>query len=286
MTEQNHPPALTQTLKGLWARFIGAFTLWRLLTLSSIIFAAGISGTWFNDQFKDDLQKQRWGWFGAVIAGVAIFGGVMLAVDSLEPLSIKRNDKETDEEWEKRRNQAELIRRIELGIGIGLMLIGAIADCAMSANYFADGHDPLTAIILGFYPSLLSIMGGVIEGVRGIRARNMKRVQEERDVEVSIMREVELAKIQARKEIAIAKLNPPSSANVREQSPSSVNNRALTLEDMDALRIIRQRFGESFTSAQAEEASPFQRTKTHELLSLAADAGKLEKEGRGKWRWK
>jgi len=150
--------SLKQTLNDFWVRILETFTLWRILTIACIIFASGISGTWFNDQFKGDLQKQRWGWFGATIAGVAIFGGVLLAVDSLEPIYVLREEQDTEEQYAEKKKRARLVKNIGFYAGVFAVIIGVAADCVMSANYFAAGHDLVTAAVLGFYPSLLSVI--------------------------------------------------------------------------------------------------------------------------------
>ena len=280
---------------GAWLR--ETFTVWRILTVACIVFAAGISGTWFNDQFSGDLQVQRWGWFGATIAGVAIFSGVMLAVDSLEPVYVKREQGDSDEIFQEKLDRAVLIKKIGFMAGCGAVFVGVVADCVMSAAYFGAGHDLVIAIVLGFYPSVLSVIGGTIEGVRGISRRSEKRKDEENEVERDIKLQIELAKIEARKQIAIQKQllltngksaeQSHSSVNVREQSHSSVNVRELTADEQSALADIRKQWGTSvFSSAQAEGSSPLGRTKTYEVLGRAEMAGSIEKVERGKWRFK
>ena len=53
--------------------------LWLILIAGSIVFAAGISGTWLNAQMPEGLAHWRWGWLGATLAGLTVFGGVFLA---------------------------------------------------------------------------------------------------------------------------------------------------------------------------------------------------------------
>ena len=282
-------------IKALGKRITEVVTLWRVLTASCIVFAAGISGTWFNDQFTNDLQMQRWGWFGATIAGIAIFGGVMLAIDSLEPLRIERMESETEEEYEKKFSRAAIIKAIGFWAGTAAVIIGVLADCVMSANYFKSGHDIITASVLGFYPSLLSVIGGVIEGVRGISSRNQKRVEDKETQKLKFSHEIELAKINARlelekerarlKSVNVHERQPAQLTIVHEQKNDAVNIRELNHEETTIIQAVRERFPLAFTSMQAEDVSPIGRTKTYAALKAAHEVGLIERESKGKWRF-
>jgi hypothetical protein len=118
----------------LWDRHGNTRTLGRLLTVAAIVFAAGISGSWFNAQFEGNLQGLAWGWFGALTAGGAVFLGVLYYNQG------KR--------WE----------------GGSIVVVGALADMLMSFQYFSHAkHDIITAAILGIFPSLLAILCGAAE---------------------------------------------------------------------------------------------------------------------------
>lgn len=127
---EQHRDRLTQ----LWDTHANTRTLGRLLTVAAIIFAAGISGSWFNAQFEGNLQGLAWGWFGALTAGGAVFLGVLYF------------------------NQGKQLA------GGAIVLVGALADMLMSFQYFSHAnHDIVTAAILGGFPSLLAILCGAAE---------------------------------------------------------------------------------------------------------------------------
>ena len=108
--------------------------LWPALLIGSIIYAAGPNGAWMARQFTAPVPPV-WGWFGAVLLGVAIFGGIKLATARQR-------------------------------IGIALAAVGGLVAVAVDTQYFAAaGHGALLALALGAFPTLLAVLAGVVEGL-------------------------------------------------------------------------------------------------------------------------
>lgn len=253
--------------------------LWRLLPLLAIVFSSGISGAWFNEQFRTELLWLRWGWLGAWIAGIAVFGGVRMVA----------TDKKDIRGWL-------------------IIVAGGVTEVLLSAQYFGADHDWLTAIVLGIYPTGVAILAGFGEAAIQAQRANKEeerdqlmweREQAEKDAErraAERLRKMELnAQITANVQIARvqAEIN---SANVHElpQLPQpSANSSAnhsrspLNAEELSALSAIRSvvNFG-VFASSEAVEFSPWSKTKTYELLAVAEEAGLVAKIGHGKWQFR
>ena len=107
--------------------------LWLILITGSIIFAAGISGTWLNAQMPDSLAVWRWGWLGAGLAGLTVFGGVFLT---------QRGQK----------------------IGWAVALVGAAIDILIDVQFFRMSHDLTMSVALGIFPMLVAVLAGIVEG--------------------------------------------------------------------------------------------------------------------------
>lgn len=105
--------------------------LFRGLTISAIVFAAGISGAWLSEQFTAPLPA-KWGFFGALIIGIAIYGGVALGT---------HGDRK----------------------GYIIAALGSVAEIVFGFWYFAHAHDPVTSLVLGIVPTGIAIMGGLVE---------------------------------------------------------------------------------------------------------------------------
>lgn len=122
--------------------------MWKALTFLAIVFAGGISGTWLGEQMRAPLPWQ-WGWFGAILAGVAIFGGVNLAI---------RGD------W------------------LGWLIITAtgFATVVMDIMYFWPDHQ-LLALPLGVFPTALAVLGGMVEARSASHAETQQRAASEAD---------------------------------------------------------------------------------------------------------
>ncbi len=159
---------------------IGLRILWWLLVIGSIIFAAGISGTWLNAQFPASLSAAYWGWVGSFLAGLTVFGGVLLA---------QRGEK----------------------IGWVVAGVGASVDILIDVAFFAEIHGLGMATALGFFPMLVSCLAGIIEG-RNLTTElvakkdNLHKIQEQEQCLVRAKQEHEfkLAEIKTRNDAKIA----------------------------------------------------------------------------------
>jgi hypothetical protein len=108
--------------------------LWPLLLIGSIVYAAGPNGAWMARQFTAPVPP-FWGWFGAVLLGVAVFGGIKLAVSGSKT-------------------------------GIAIAAVGGIVAVVVDAQYFATaGHAGLMPLLLGAFPTLLAVLAGIVEGL-------------------------------------------------------------------------------------------------------------------------
>lgn len=104
---------------------------WRLLTILAILFDAGIGGTWLGTQMELGLPHW-WGLLGAILAGLAVYGGVELAV---------HGDRK----------------------GIFVALCGILPSVAFAHQYFdARGHGLLLAAILAGFPPGIAVLGGIV----------------------------------------------------------------------------------------------------------------------------
>lgn len=104
---------------------------WRILTILAIIFDAGIGGTWLGTQMQLGLPHW-WGLLGAILAGLAVYGGVELAV---------HGDRK----------------------GIFVALCGILPSIAFAHQYFdARGHGLLLAAILAGFPPGIAVLGGIV----------------------------------------------------------------------------------------------------------------------------
>lgn len=257
--------------------------LWRLLPLLAIIFSSGISGAWFNEQFRSELLWLRWGWLGAWIAGVSVFGGVRMVAQ----------DKKDIRGWL-------------------IIVAGGITEVLLSGAYFGEDHNWLLALVLGLYPTGVAILAGFGEATMQLQRaakeeraddKAWERAQAEKDADrkaAAYLRKLELnAQITAN--VQIAKVQAEiTSANVRElpqPSPLTANNSAnhstnggrphLNPEELSALSAIQSVVnGGTFASSEAVEFSPWSKTKTYELLAVAEEAGLVAKIGHGKWQFR
>lgn len=104
---------------------------WRVLTILAIIFDAGIGGTWLGTQMQLGLPHW-WGLLGAILAGLAVYGGVELAV---------HGDRK----------------------GALVALCGILPSVAFAHQYFdARGHGLLLAGILAGFPPGIAVLGGIV----------------------------------------------------------------------------------------------------------------------------
>lgn len=214
--------------------------MWKALTFLAIVFAGGISGTWLGEQMRAPLPWQ-WGWFGAILAGVAIFGGVNLAI---------RGD------W------------------LGWLIITATgaATVVMDIMYFWDGHQ-LLALPLGLFPTALAVLGGMVEArstahaetrQRAVSEAERARQQRIEDEERAHHRHLEELQLKAtlRAQLMAAQPNAP----VASPAPPSTQQRAVS----DA-RSARQRVFDALDSADGDISN----------AALAENCGISEATARG-----
>lgn len=102
--------------------------LWRGLPVAAIVFQAGISGAWWAGQFSAPLPG-LWGWFGALIIGLAMWSGVELVVAG-----------------ERR--------------GWLLVAATAVGDSVMALAYFQADHPAYVALPLAVVPAVVTVLTG------------------------------------------------------------------------------------------------------------------------------
>lgn len=258
---------ITSVSGNLWDLFAG--NLWRLLTVAAIIFAAGISGAWLGTEMRNPIP-QWWGWYGAGIAGFAVFGGVKIILDG---------------------------RRI----GWVVLAVGGIADVALSAAYFGEGHHPLLALVLGSYPTAIAVLGGVVEASASKQhqakteedeLKKWEREQAEKDREAERKRKEEVIRLRAQVRIEEIRAAALTSTEVRELPPPGTEiprksaEKSLSDEEFRELSAIRSAVsGPKFTTPEAIAVSSFGKTKVYSLLDAALACGNVRKIAQGQWEF-
>lgn len=107
-------------------------SFWTAVAAAAIVFGAGLGGTWLGAQMEPRMPW-LWGVFGAIVAGLALFGAVGLVVEG---------------RW-----QGWLVLTVVSG-----------ATITMDLQFFAStDHDVVTALLLGVFPTLLAVAAGVVE---------------------------------------------------------------------------------------------------------------------------
>jgi len=100
--------------------------LWQVLPPAAILFQAGISGAWWASQFHAPLPA-AWGWFGAILIGVAAWSGIYLAV------------------------AGEARGWLLAAVAVGL-------DAVMAGAYFGANHPLTLAVPLALDPALITLL--------------------------------------------------------------------------------------------------------------------------------
>lgn len=127
-------------------------TLWRVLTVAAIIFAAGPSGAWLGEQFYGPIPG-GWGWLGTVLIGLTVYGGVTLATRR--------------ERW-----------------GLLVILVGGAAAITFDRRYFdRGGHDPFTIWMLALFPTAIAVLAGMVEAQTRTVAVRVETARAEREAE-------------------------------------------------------------------------------------------------------
>jgi len=141
----------------------------RITAILAIVFSSGISGAWLGRQMTEPLPF-AWGWFGAAIMAVSMFGGVAL---------------------------------VSRGIRSGWIAVTltVMAEVVYDYHYFS-GHDFLTHVILAATPMGIALAAGWVEGsweaVEEARRREEERERAEREAEL----ERERMRMKHRRELA------------------------------------------------------------------------------------
>lgn len=125
----------SKTRWGMWMKF----DLWQWLTWLAIVFAAGISGAWLSGQFGESILPFWWGFLGSGIVGIAIYGGVNLAIEGY--------------------------RR-----GWVIVTFAGIAEIVFGYQLFSDSHDMYTALVLGIVPTAIAVLSGTVKSTQDQRA--------------------------------------------------------------------------------------------------------------------
>lgn len=206
---------------------------WRLVVFASILFAAGISGSWLGQQMTAPLPSW-WGWLGAGIAGIAQFGGVSLGVQGQR-------------------------------IGWAIVGVAGAAAIVFDYHYFGSQHGILVSGVLGTFPTVLAVLGGIVEAnveaisqsrvdleyerqrereyeieEREVQRRATEAQRQEREADAQREHALRLAKIQAAKEAKLAEIQSEmgvEGANVSANLAPVLarpNNRARVFEMLDS----------------------------------------------------
>jgi len=179
--------------------------------IAAIVFSSGISGAWLGAQMHEPLPF-AWGWFGAVVMAVAMFGGVAL---------------------------------VSRGVKSGWLAVGlsVTAEVVYDYHYFA-GHDLLTHIILAATPMGIALAAGWVEGaweaVEEERKSEAERARAAREAELELERmrmehRRELARIRAE---AKAQQTPPVAPSPGGHVSGQVRTYRTRADRLEALRTV------------------------------------------------
>lgn len=146
--------------------------LFRIIALTSIVFAAGHSGGFLNTQ-EGYLARYGWGLFGALVAGLALWGGIYIYAAYGQKS------------------------------GLVVAFIAGMADAVMGYGWFlASGS--IAPLVLALWPPLLALLAGLIEGV--LTKNNRMRAEERQAQDDSFARSLEIERIKQGYRIERAKL--------------------------------------------------------------------------------
>lgn len=183
--------------------------LWRLVTVASIIFAAGVSGSWLGQQMTNPLPLW-WGWLGAGILGLTTFGGVSLAVKGQK-------------------------------IGWAIVVVSGLASITFDYHYFGSDHTFFVSAVLGGFSTVLAVLSGTVEvttesinqsavdlerereDARRLALEERERLARQQDQERRLVHEIQLAKIQAAKEAKLAEIESKRETKLSEIIAPSVS---------------------------------------------------------------
>jgi hypothetical protein len=143
--------------------------LWPMLVVAAIIYAAGPTGVWLNQQFTD--LPSYWGWFGSALLGVATFGGVKLTTSRVP--------------WYYRL------------VGVGVVMVGGLVTIMVDQQYFSAKHEFVMSLALGVVGTVLAVLAGIVEGIHlGVQ-------EAKQDTRTALQQELELERIRQQHQIEL-----------------------------------------------------------------------------------
>jgi len=200
--------------------------LWLTLIAGSIVFAAGISGTWLNAQMPEGLAHWRWGWLGATLAGLTVFGGVFLA---------QREQK----------------------IGWAVAATGALVDILIDVQFFLVSHDLVMSAALGIFPMLIAVLAGVVEGRNLAIDSSYNLSMEERQLNWELKQKEKTANHERRLELLRAKAEMNGYSPIRSMKQQNETTEQKMEKRIERLETFLQREPEaSYTTIERETGIP------------------------------
>lgn len=223
----------------------------RGVAILAIIFAAGHSGGFLNQQ-EGALSALNWGTFGAIVAGLALWGGMYMFSAH-------------GDRW-----------------GLAIALAAAIADGFMAYGWFMETNATVSPIILAVWPPLLAVLAGIIEGRIARRMERERDTQDEKDKEAERKLREKLAVMEMR-----AKLKQEATPVVVVQAPVHVQREhereqrtpePIGDSERALLELLEQNGGQGTVRDMADQ---FQMSvgKVHGLLA----ANGWQSIGKGQW---
>ena len=189
----------------------------RTVAVCAIIFAAGHSGGFLNRQ-EGALAAFQWGMFGAVVAGMALWGGMYIFSAH-------------GDRW-----------------GLVIALVAALADCFMAYGWFVSAGATVSPILLATWPPLLAVLAGVIEGRMARQVEQAQSAEAEKDAEAKRKLEARLATMKLKAELAatiapvqapVIVVNPVRSAPERTNERTNNDQHAQWLDSWDGKGTVR-----------------------------------------------
>lgn len=141
--------------------------LWPALLLASVIYGAGITGAWLSQQMREPLPP-AWGWLGAGILSLTVFGGVALG---------------TRRRWD----------------GWLIAVVAGLATIVMDCLYFSDGGHGLLSIPLGAFQTFVALLSGYIFA-QSVTLQQQTEAQAEAEARAKLEREEQERRDAARRE--------------------------------------------------------------------------------------
>jgi hypothetical protein len=166
----------------------------RAVAVSAIIFAAGHSGGFLNRQ-EGSLAVFQWGMFGALVAGMALWGGMYIFSAH-------------GDRW-----------------GLVIALVAALADCFMAYGWFVSTNASVSPLLLATWPPLLAVLAGVIEGRMARHTEAMRVSEAVKDAEAERKLKAKLATMEMKAKLGTSTPAPPTVVQYVER-PTQVTREA------------------------------------------------------------